>query len=82
MARPKQYENKKPVNLTISEEAIQKGKDTARALKKSLSQFTEDMYEDMHNNIFKPQLSPEEKLKDIEGQINMLKKQLKGGKNK
>ena len=67
--RPKSPQKKKPLNLSISEEGIDKGRKTAEHLNKSLSQFTEDMYFDLHDNFFGLNEKPEEMLKHFKKQI-------------
>ena len=66
--RPK-GEKKERINLTISKEALDKGKKTARHLNKSLSGFTENAYQDLHDNFFGLDKNPEQMLKHFQKQI-------------
>ena len=74
MARPKSKVKKQQVNLSLDKEKLVKGKRTANFLKKSLSQFTEDMYVDIHDNFFGLGKDPKERIKQIEQQVKELSK--------
>lgn len=86
MARPKKQQTKERVNLTIDKEPLEKGKRTANHLKKSLSEFTQDMYVDLHDNFFGLDKDPQKMLKHFKNQISNMetiyKKNLEGKKDK
>ncbi len=84
VGRPKKPNKKRPVNLTVDEEALTKGKRAAEHLNKSLSQFTEDMWVDLHDNFFGIDKSPEAMLKHFKKQMGdmaeIYKNKLEGDK--
>ena len=72
--RPKTAENKGKITLSIDRDAISKAKQTAETLKKSLSQYTEDVYVDMHDSFFGLTKTPEERMKKIQRQLDEIQK--------
>lgn len=76
MVRPHLRRTKEKINLTISKDALEKGKKVAVKENKSLSQFTEDMYVGVHNDYFGIIENPMEKLKEVEKRIEVLKKNM------
>ncbi len=60
---------KKRIDLSVHPVAWEKGKETAKELKKSLSQYTEDMWIDMNENFFGLSKNPGERLKHFKKQI-------------
>ena len=68
--RPKTAQNKERIGLSIDKDALVKAKETAKILKKTLSQYTEDIYNDMHDSFFGLSKTPEQKILQIQQQLN------------
>ena len=79
MGRPK-GDLKEKITLSIRPNSLEKGRKLCIHLKKSLSGLTEDLYDDMHDNFFELQLTPEEKMEKIERTMQDLKNELKNKK--